>query len=751
MAATEPDYLIVGGGLTGCALASRLKQANPALNIMLIEAGTDPAGDPRVVSPMEGFGLAYSDLDWAYQTAPQRHTRDRVMYSPAGKTLGGGSMLNYGGWARGDAKDYDEWARLVADPRWSYKGLLPYFKKSESDCDPKADPHHHGFQGPVRCTRVSQSDPERRYPLREPVRTAWTELGLHYNRDSNRGSLAGISEVCENWHQGVRQPSNLAYGLSGVNILTNTTVDHVLFKKSPRGQNRASGVVLVDGRQILARKEVILAAGTYRTAQLLMLSGIGPLEDLNRYKIPIIKELPAVGRNLFDHYSLFQYWKLRDPSKGLSMGSPLWKSPALYKGMPVDWITYEHVPDHKLLPALAADNASNELRAALLHPSRCHIETMILYTAGGAQSVGLDLPVDGTYIASYAMLSVPTSRGRVSLASRSIKDRPVVDPNYYATAVDRAALIHGVRRVTRAMLGTKAGNSFIADEVPPKGLPALTLNSTDAEIDARIRAAGISHAHASGTAAMGQVVSSSLKVIGVDGLRVADNSVLPTSIGGHPQATLYAVAEQAADMILQDGGGGGGGDVNAPAAVGRTGPTLLQNRPPNNHSSGPLDTAAFPSKNKNMGGLPLQDRPGAINISVVAGSPRSTDSPKSTGSRAGSRERNGSRERAGSRDRVNLMVRAGSRDSIGGMVRVGSRDRVGGGGMVRVGSKERTGLNDRAGSKERTGSKDRAGSKERTGSMERQGSLISNSHSQSSLRRESSVDSQGENGENGGG
>lgn len=551
MAPTQADYIIVGGGLTGCALASRLKQADPTLNVLLIEAGPDPTGDPRVTSPMGGFSLAQSELDWAYQTTPQRHNNGRVQYSPAGKTLGGGSILNYGGWSRGDATDYDGWARLVADSRWSYKGLLPFFKKSEHDFNPSADPQQHGFEGAIRCTSISGSDAERLYPLREPVRAAWTELGLQYNADSNNGNLAGLSEVIENWHDGVRQPSYLAYKLDGVQVLTNTMVDHVLISKTSEDKYVASGVMLMDGCQVSVQKEVILAAGAHRTPQILMLSGVGPAEELSKHNIKLVKELPDVGRNLFDHFCLFQFWKVLDPSKGLSMGSPLWTSPALYKGLPCDWSINEAVPSNILLPALEADSLSDADRSALLHPSRCHFETVILYTSGGAQSIGLNLPMDGTYLASYAMLNIPTSRGRVSLASSSMNDPPVVDPNYYDTAVDRAALTYGVRRVLQALLGTEAGKSFVAEEVPPTGLPALNPKSTDDEIGARIRAAGVSHAHAAGTAAMGKVVSPDLKVYGIEGLRIADNSILPVAIGGHPQATLYAVAEQAAEIIMK--------------------------------------------------------------------------------------------------------------------------------------------------------------------------------------------------------
>jgi choline dehydrogenase-like flavoprotein len=144
MATTEADYIIVGGGLTGCALASRLHQRYKSLEILIIEAGVDPSDNPNTTTPAGAFALIGSDLDWAYKGVPQPNTGDRVQIRHAGKALGGGSVINYGGWARGDVGDYDEWARVVGDDRWSFKGLLPFLRRTEHYFDSKADPEIHG-------------------------------------------------------------------------------------------------------------------------------------------------------------------------------------------------------------------------------------------------------------------------------------------------------------------------------------------------------------------------------------------------------------------------------------------------------------------------------------------------------------------------------------------------------------------------------------------------------------------------------
>lgn len=198
---TEADIVIVGGGLTGCAVASRLKQLNPSLSIILLEAGPDATSDPRTVSPMAGFTLARTEMDWQYMTQPQVNLNGRRLYGQAGKVLGGGSTVNYAGWARGDATDYDEWARIVDDDRWSFRRLLPYFKKSETFLAPEDAPIDndlHGFHGPIKYTSISNSHPERRYGLRQPIFDAWSELGVSLNHDGNSGTIAGISEIMEN-------------------------------------------------------------------------------------------------------------------------------------------------------------------------------------------------------------------------------------------------------------------------------------------------------------------------------------------------------------------------------------------------------------------------------------------------------------------------------------------------------------------------------------------------------------------------
>ena len=543
----ECDYIIVGGGLTGCTIASRLRYHGMA--IVVLEAGNDASGNPDTTTPAGAFALAGTDLDWAFKTNPILNTSGRSHTVVAGKVLGGGSVLNYGGWSRGDSSDYDHWAKLVGDERWSYERQLPYFKKSECVSDTSINLEHRGSKGPIRVTSVSASDPKRIYGLRNPLRSAWKELGVQdVSKDSD---IAGISECLENFDNGRRQPAHQAYSLDGVHVVTNALTHRVLFEKDSNNESHASGVLLADGRQFKVRKEVIVCAGTMRTPQILMLSGIGPSDVLSSHAIQPVVFSNHVGKNLFDHLALYQLWKLRKPEKGLAQGTPLWNDGAYAKGLPWDWIVNETTPSQILGPALAIDQKDGKVTAsqvaALLDKERCHVETIVIYS-----TLGAPVPLDGSIIATSVMLLIPSSRGEVSISSTDPTTQPEISPNYYDTVSDRLALIHGCRRLTQTLLDTEAGKSVIESEAPPPGMKSLTSQSSDHEFDQRIRDTGMAHYHAAGTAAMGKVVDTKLRVYGVRGLRVADASVLPVPLGGHPQASLYALAEQAADLILED-------------------------------------------------------------------------------------------------------------------------------------------------------------------------------------------------------
>jgi choline dehydrogenase-like flavoprotein len=545
------DYIIVGGGVAGCTVASRLHQGNPDLSIILIEAGGDSLGHPLTTAPLACFAAHYSDIDYAYSTVPQPHLNNRACYAPGGKILSGGSATNYGAWTRGPSVDYEHWAHEVNDPSWSYEGLLPYFKKSETvvNCiEPPVSVEQHGFNGPIHITSITDSDSKRKYLLREPIKEAWRELGSPLHVDCNDGAPLGISERFENFRDGKRQCASQAYSLSGVTVLCNTQVHRIIIEGSEN--KKASGVELIGGQTISASREVIISCGSYRTPQMLMLSGIGNPTDLARHGIPLTVDAPEVGRNFHDHLTVCIWWKLEHPEQGLALGSPLWKDPAYTKGLPGDWIVFQHVPNELLEKALQTDGEQIE-RHNLLVSDKCHVETIVVYAPAGAALAGVQIPINGTYVTTAVLGMNPTSRGTVTISSNDPLASPVIDPNYYSTETDRVALRFGIRQAISLLQETNHGSAIGTTESPPDGYPALHPESTDAEIDARVARVANTFYHPAGTASMGKIVDTQLRVYGVERLRVVDASVIPVPIAAHIQAIVYAIAEKAADLILQ--------------------------------------------------------------------------------------------------------------------------------------------------------------------------------------------------------
>ncbi|KAL8861989.1 MAG: hypothetical protein Q9178_001444 [Gyalolechia marmorata] len=546
------DYVVVGGGLTGCVLASRLKKSEPSLVIIVLEAGPDPENNHDVTSPMGGFALQGSTIDWQYPTKPDKGTHNRTHTLTAGSTLGGGTILNYGGWSRGDAPDYDTWSRLTGYNDWDYEHLLPYLQGCErlyAPDEPYSENSHRGFSGPMKITSVGASSPRRRYPLGEPLYAAWRELGLKKAAYDSTGRSQGLSEWFETWDNGQRQSAQKAYPLDGVQVLTSTPVSKLLFGKenglSSTHLPRVTGVLLQDGQKVHARREVLLCAGALRSPTILMTSGIGLKSMLKEKRIPVVQELDGVGANMIDHFALFQLFKLRPSNKGLALGHPDLSDPAFLLGLPTDYVVNEGLPRSLLEQALDEDGITGIERDALLQPGRCFLEYLVLY-----HPLSAPVPADGTYVSTSVMLTLPSSRGHLTL-SDGPGTLPDIHPGYFTTALDRIVLIHGVRRMLQLMLNTEALQPYVEAEVPPPGFSPLDINSPDADIEARIRATGTAHYHTTGTCALGSVVDADLRVQGVEGVRLCDATVLPSPVGGHPQATLYGLAEKAVEIIMR--------------------------------------------------------------------------------------------------------------------------------------------------------------------------------------------------------
>ncbi|KAL8702859.1 MAG: hypothetical protein Q9201_003972 [Fulgogasparrea decipioides] len=545
------DYLILGGGLAGCVLASRLKEYDPSLSITLIETGPNEHDHPLITEPMGTMQLHNSPFEYNLKTVPQKHYDGREVFQAGGKLLSGSSSVNYGAWTRGDRSDFDLWGKMVNDERWSYEGFLPYFRRTETHHDPQADPHQHGFDGPIHSTPALS----RTYPLTERLKEAYLKIGVKPIHDHNGGDNKGMAPHVENWHKGKRQPAGKAYGLEGVKVMTNTTVKRIILEDGQSSSSRrAKGVELTSGQTLDASKEVIVSCGAFRSPQLLMLSGIGPTDELEKHSIPVLVESPEVGKNLCDHSALTQFYRIHDPEKGLCAPNSAFNHPSYLEGFPTDYIIAESAPSSTLKHALQLDSPDQSItdNHPSLSPPRSHYEILPMYAPTEVPLTNMNIPLDGSIISIGILNLLPTSRGRLALASTNPVADPLIDPNYYSTQFDRAVLRAAMRR-NMAAFETPEGQAVVAEEIAPAGFPSLTSKSTDEELDARVRRAAASFYHAAGTASMGRVVDTECRVKGVDGLRVIDASVIPTPISAHYMVVVYALAEQMAEIIAGKG------------------------------------------------------------------------------------------------------------------------------------------------------------------------------------------------------
>lgn len=526
------DYIIVGGGSAGSVLGNRLSEDSKN-KVLVLEAGRmDSIWDVYVHMPAAlTFPIGSKFYDWKYETEPEPYMNNRKVYHGRGKILGGSGSINGMIFQRGNPMDYERWGKEPGLENWDFAHCLPYFKKTENALD-RNDDVFRGHDGPLKVTKGKSTN-----PLFDTFLAAAKEAGYHLTEDVNGYRQEGFARFDRNVYRGRRLSSARAYlhpvkHRKNLTIKTRSFVRKVLFEGK-----KAIGVEVQRGRKIqnIYGKEIILCGGAINTPQILQLSGIGNAEHLKKLGIEPVHHLPGVGENLQDHLEVYVQFQCKEPVS-LQPNLALWRRPFIGAA----WLFLRKGPgasNHFEAGGFARSNEDVEWPNLMFHFLPIAVRYDGTVTAKGH---GYQIHIGPMY---------SDARGHVRIKSKDPKVKPSILFNYLSTAQDKREWVEAIR-VARKIMNQKAFDRYNGGEISPGASV-----STDEEILKWVAQDGETAYHPSCTAKMGiddmsVVDPKSMKVYGVEGLRVVDASVFPFVTNANIYSPVMMVGEKAADLIL---------------------------------------------------------------------------------------------------------------------------------------------------------------------------------------------------------